>query len=260
VERRVGLAVDHAVRLVGAVAAGVPAPAGQVEPARERHGIVDHHDLLVMRADGRVGVVVAQRDAPVGLPARPVEQRKLPVGAEHHREIPVEDVDAQAPAAAREEIQEIPEHRRRAARVVLPGEPGAAVEVPPDDDDRALGALRRLHECPEVVLAVDQRRDALRARDPAAVPSRLEQAAGCGVRAGRRRRLHGLVHARGVVERLPGRKAPGKLGFRITCSFTAAARQAPARHGPNRPSGGHEKEKARRRVPAGLAEELAAGG
>ena len=54
VERRIGLAVGGAARVVGRCSRRVPAPRGQVEPADEREPVVDHDDLLVM-ASRRAG-------------------------------------------------------------------------------------------------------------------------------------------------------------------------------------------------------------
>ena len=49
-----------AIGLVGPVGGQVPAADGQVQPARERDLVVDHHDLLVVRRPQRVGAVQAE--------------------------------------------------------------------------------------------------------------------------------------------------------------------------------------------------------
>jgi hypothetical protein len=49
VERGIGHAGEiDAAGIVEAMRARVPAPGGEVEPARERHRVVDHDDLLVL--------------------------------------------------------------------------------------------------------------------------------------------------------------------------------------------------------------------
>src|SRR5262249_4432551 len=93
VERRIGRALQHAMLVVGRVIACVPAAAGEIDAAVERHGVVDDHDLLVVRAADRVRVVVAELHATVWLPAEPVERPPLAVQAEQHRIVPDEDAD-----------------------------------------------------------------------------------------------------------------------------------------------------------------------
>ena len=194
VKRRVRRAGVAAARVVGGVLAGVPAPAGEVEAPRKRHGVVDHHDLLVVGADRRMGVVVAQVDAAMDPPARAVDWGKFAIDPEHHREIPVEYVDAQAAAPAREEIQKVAEHGRHPGKRLVPVQAGPAVEVPAEDDDRALGALGGLHEGLEIVVAIDQQRDALGTRDRQAIAAWLEKTAG-RERCWRALRRCRLVHA-----------------------------------------------------------------
>jgi hypothetical protein len=51
-------------------------------------------------------------------------------------------VDAELPAAARQAVQKIPE-RLPAGAISVEAQSGAAVEVPGEDEDRALRALGR---------------------------------------------------------------------------------------------------------------------
>jgi hypothetical protein len=174
VERRIRLAVRRPPRVVGPVSGRVPAPGGEIESADERQPVVDEDDLLVVRARQRVRVVVAQVHAPMRVPREPVERRKLAVGAEHHRVVPVEHAHVQPPPAPGEIVQEVAERDALAAGPDL--QRRAAVEVPGEDHDRALGALGGAHERLEVALGVDEQRDAARARDGAAVLADLEKA------------------------------------------------------------------------------------
>ena len=183
-ERRIRLAVRRAAHFLGGVLGSVPAAYGEIDAADESDRIVDHHDLLVMRAGQRMRVVVAQVHAARGRPAEAVERRKLPVGAEHHRVVPVQDVHVQRVAPLHEVVQEIAKQRRRpVGHLGLEVQPGLAVEVPAEDRDRALGAQRRFVERTEVIRRVDQQRDALGARHRPAVVARPQE---------RRRSLHRL--------------------------------------------------------------------
>jgi hypothetical protein len=177
VERRIGLAVGDAAGVVGAVLARVPAAHREVDAADEGERIVDEHDFLVLRAGHRVRVVVSETHAARGLPAEAVERRELPVGAEHHRVVPVEDVDVQSAASLHQVVQELAEQRRGSAlghRVEV--QLRLAVEVPAEDRDRTLRAQRRLVERAEIVLCVDEQRDALGPRHGEGVMARPEDA------------------------------------------------------------------------------------
>ena len=69
VERRIGRAGEiDAARIVEPMLARVPAPGGQIEPARERDRVVDHDDLLVLRGAERKVVVEAEADSAVAFP------------------------------------------------------------------------------------------------------------------------------------------------------------------------------------------------
>src|SRR5688572_3090659 len=94
---------------------GVPALAGQIEPAAESKRVVDHNDLLVMRSAGRMRVVELEMNAAVRLPA-PSEAHfhgRFPILGVDHRKVPVEYVDVQAAPPAREVIQIFTEVRAR---------------------------------------------------------------------------------------------------------------------------------------------------
>ena len=173
VKRRVGLVARRASRIVGPVLGGVPALAGEIQPADEGKPIVDDDDLLMVRPGERVGVVEPEVDAPVRLPAEAVDRRQLAVGGVQHRIVPVEHVDVQALPAPDERIQEIA-HPLGARIAVVEAERGLTVEVPGEHDDRALGAFRRIDERLEVVFRVDQERDTMRAGDGAAVRADFE--------------------------------------------------------------------------------------
>ena len=62
--------LDDALCVLGRVITGVPAPAGQIDAAAEGDAIVDHDDLLVMRAADRMRIVVAEVHAMMRLPAQ----------------------------------------------------------------------------------------------------------------------------------------------------------------------------------------------
>src|SRR5438874_4575394 len=117
-----------------------------------------------------MGVVVAQVHAASRCPAEAVERREFPVGAEHHRVIPVEHMHVQRVAPLHQPVEEFPQQRRRAVgRHRVEVQLRLAVEVPGEDRDRALGAQRRLVERLEVIGRVDEEGDALGARHRPAV-------------------------------------------------------------------------------------------
>ena len=82
VERRIGRAGEiDAARIVEAMLARVPAPGGQVEPAGERHRVVDHDDLLMLRGAERQVVVEAEADPPRRAPAQRHDRKQLALDA-----------------------------------------------------------------------------------------------------------------------------------------------------------------------------------
>jgi hypothetical protein len=170
----IGLTFEDAFRVLRLVLARVPALVGEVEAARERELVVDDDDLLVVRPRHRMRVVEAEVDAPVRLPLADAERgRDLAIGSEHDRVIPVEDADPQVALAPREAVQEIAQLDRLPGVVVA--QPRAAVEIPGEDQDRALGALGGAHERLEVFLGVDDERDAVRPSHGQAILAGLEE-------------------------------------------------------------------------------------
>ena len=83
--------------------------ARQIDAATERELVVNHDDLLVMRAAGRMRVVVAKADPAVRLPRQAVQRRPLAVEPEDHRVIPDQNVDLQLAAAAPQVVEEAAE-------------------------------------------------------------------------------------------------------------------------------------------------------
>jgi hypothetical protein len=73
-----------------------------------------------------------------------------------HMEIPGEHVDAQRAPPDQQAVQELAESVGPAVRCAVDQQPNAAVEVPPHDDDRLAGLLRRLAEGVEIGVAVDE--------------------------------------------------------------------------------------------------------
>ena len=175
-ERRIGLAVGDAARIVREMLGRVPAAHREVDAADEGHRIVDHHDLLVLAAGKRMRVVVAQVHAPRRRPAEAVERREFPVGAEHHRVVPVEDMHVQRVAPVHQPVEKLAEQRRRPVRLHrVEVQPRLTVEVPREDADRVARAQRRLVERLVVVRRIDERRDALGARHRPAVVARPQE-------------------------------------------------------------------------------------
>ena len=153
VKRRVGLAVGiHAVRMVGGVRAGVPAPDRQIEPAGERDRPVNDDDLLVL---GRT-----KRKAGVETEAKPVRRARrelgrgipFPLGSIERRKIPAQDVDPQFGPRFQQRLEKRAEFFRKAV-LGVPGradEAGLAVDVPADDIDLLRGQQQRFAQGGEI--------------------------------------------------------------------------------------------------------------
>src|SRR5678809_1800793 len=86
--------------------AGVPATRRQIYAAAESDRVVDDHDFLMMRAAGRMRVVVAKADPAVRLPRQAIQRRPLAVEPEDHGVIPDQDIDVQLALAAHQVVQE----------------------------------------------------------------------------------------------------------------------------------------------------------
>ncbi len=157
VERRVRRAGHHAVLVLRRVLARVPAARRQIDAAAERDRVVDDHDLLMMRAAGRMRVVVAKADPAVRLPRQAIQRRPLAVEPEDHRVIPDQDVDLQLAAAAHQVVEKVAE-LQLAVLAVRAQQARAAVEIPAGDQDRALRVARGLDERLEVRVRIDQER------------------------------------------------------------------------------------------------------
>ncbi len=96
----IGLAVRaRPVRVMVIVAAGVPAMGGNIDAAARREAIVDHHDLLVVAASGRMGAVEPHFDALGSPPADRARRRPWVARTASAPEIPLEDIDLAGPAA-----------------------------------------------------------------------------------------------------------------------------------------------------------------
>ena len=68
VERRIRLVSHDPVGFAGRMRGGVPALAGEVEPAAERDRIVDDDDLLMVRPAGRMRVVELEMNTAMRFP------------------------------------------------------------------------------------------------------------------------------------------------------------------------------------------------
>ena len=176
VERGVRLAaVIDTMRIVVRMLARVPARPREVESADECDSVVDHDEFLMMRSARRMLVVEAKRQPPVRAPIQLVDRQPFALHRVEHREIPREHVAAQPSARRDDGVQEIVELLRKPVVRALRHETRPAVDVPADDEDGATRAGKRIANRPEIILAVDQERDALGALDPPATAARLQQ-------------------------------------------------------------------------------------
>ena len=153
VERPVGMArgID-ALGVLRRMGGGVPAPDREVEAAGESHRIVDHDDLLVLRAAEGDRVVDAERHALRRPPAQRQARQELAFAGIEQGIVPQQEMDVQVGARPHQIPQEVGEIAGQAVGRVAVGadELRAAVDVPADHHDAALGlqasAAHRLEE------------------------------------------------------------------------------------------------------------------
>ncbi len=155
---------------------GVPALAGEVEPAAERDRIVDDDDLLMVRPAGRMRIVELEMNTPMRFPTPPETHfdGRFPIVRIDHREVPVENIDVQVAPSACEVVEIFPELGARVIAVTFDAEAAIAVEVPCEDDDRLPRTFGGRHEHLEVIVAVDDERDPARVGDAPAIAAFLE--------------------------------------------------------------------------------------
>jgi hypothetical protein len=172
-------------------------------------------------------VVEPERKPPVRAPVELVDGQPLAIQREHHREVPRQNVHAEVAATFHHFVQEVTQLLGVAVVRARGHEPDTAVDVPADDEDAALRLGNRLAHRGEVVGAVDQKTEALRAFDAPAVAAGNEQSL---LGLGRRCRLiHESIDSGGAafLQAVAGRIAkdvPTWLRVRAGTSFTAAER------------------------------------
>ena len=143
-------------RIVRIVRRRVPPRRGEIEPADERHCIVDDDDLLVLRASQRMMVVETEVEARVGA-ARPAMKRQdLALQGIDDREVPIENADTQRSTAPDQAVEERPDLVRVVPHPSFGPQSHAAVEIPADYQDRMASARCRRHEGAKERLSVDE--------------------------------------------------------------------------------------------------------
>ena len=126
------------MRIVEGMLRRVPTTNGQIEPARKGDRIVGDDDFLVLRTPKRRLVIETELDL---VRRRPVERqlrKQLALERIEHRIIPEQQPDRELGATLDQRGQKFRE-RDGIAIVGLPAladQPGAAVDVPADNQDR----------------------------------------------------------------------------------------------------------------------------
>jgi hypothetical protein len=138
------------------VLGGVPAVGCDVDATGEGQAVVDHHDLLVVRAADRVVGVDTEGEPIRGAPVEQHDRLEPSPQRTEHAEVPLQDADLQPRIALHRDLQD-------AAQPVVPGatrpqrvEPDPGVEVPADEEHALFGAQDRTLERREVVGGVDE--------------------------------------------------------------------------------------------------------
>ena len=99
--------------------------------------------------------------APVRFPAQLVVWKKLTLHRVDHREIPVEDVNIELAPLPGQLIEQRPEHFGIVMLIAVTNKAEFAVNVPTNDEDRAVCAEKRLTNSTKVVFAVDHKGHAI---------------------------------------------------------------------------------------------------
>ena len=172
-ERGRSLALDHhlhvvhgqvrlvvriaAARFRGVVGRDVPAAHGQVDSAAVRDVVIDDHEFLVMRRADRQ-VTVEQNLDPLRFAMAEDEARKeLAVHRVEDRVVPQQNLDLELRAALQQPFEQLADLDRRAVggpRVAF--QPRAAVQLPAQNEDRALRGEQGRAEGLEIVCRVDE--------------------------------------------------------------------------------------------------------
>jgi hypothetical protein len=154
------------------VLGGVPAVGGHVDAAGEGEAVVDHHDLLVVRAPDRVVGVHRHRQPVRGASVQQHDRHHAPGQRADHAVVPHQDADLQLRVGPDGLLQHPPQLVRppsvdtalRPARV----HPDPRVEVPADEQHPAPRVQHRPAQGGEVVGGVHEDRVPLGPLDPPA--------------------------------------------------------------------------------------------
>jgi hypothetical protein len=152
---------------VGAV---VPAALAQVHPAEHRDRAVDDHRLLVLAGADRVTGVELEAQVLVAADAEGERLERLALEGEHRRGAPGQDAHLELGPRLAELRQELDQRERFLGLLGLfaTQELDAAVELPAQHQDRALGLPAGVVDGAVVVLAVDEEPGARRVGDDGA--------------------------------------------------------------------------------------------
>jgi hypothetical protein len=187
----------------------------QIEPADERDRIVDDHDLLMMRRADRMFVIQPEVESAMRPPVELVHRQPFAIHCEHHRVIPREHVHPQVALALHDGVQKCAELLGPSVVRAAGHEADAAVDVPAEYENTALGAGNRRSYRGEIGFAVDEERETVRSFDAPAVAARHEQSPlGLVLRCGE---IHGI---RLAGPQFAARKAAGGDGK--PCAYAGA--------------------------------------
>ncbi len=149
VERPVGLAsrVD-AKGIAGVVVGSVPAADRDVEAAAEGKPVVDGDDLLMVGGTERDAVVQAEVDVLRRVPAEGHDGEQFALHRIDDRVVPEQELYREVRLFLREGLEKLAEGLGQAVIGTAIGadKPGAAVNVPADDEERSFGVAHRMAE------------------------------------------------------------------------------------------------------------------
>ena len=154
--------------------ARVPTVSRQIDAAAKGQLIVNHHDLLVMAGAYWMVIIESEADAAWHTPSEPPPRQRFTLERVQRTVIPDQDVDTQV----RTPLRDKGDQRIEPGRRVSTAEPGREVDgrgdIPTEDEHRVARFEQRPSHQLKIVSRILDTVKAIRAVEPPAVPSGLD--------------------------------------------------------------------------------------
>jgi hypothetical protein len=137
----------------------IPSSSGQIQPADEGDGIIDHNDFRMMRGAQRVVAVHMEMHARMPSPTRTKKRKRFALERENHREIPDQDMDLQIRPPHCQIVEIASQIRKTFSFTVGKLQMNTAIEVPAPDEDRIMSELESVGHRRKISCSIDQKFD-----------------------------------------------------------------------------------------------------